>query len=300
MESRSSCRRHSLHPCRAAGNWSLIFQVWLPSYSLSPFHSIPFLTPCFGFFWVVPLGGARPPRDAMILSDHRIIKILMSHFLLDQFDFAVAVQKLKDAKTDSDKTLGCDGAQVLECTMERMRNIGEIVETFYNNLPLRRRQFEDSQEKESATLVDQEGVFIEPFERDKTPMALSIKDYYIRLEQKRREEEEQIAILKALEAEKAAQKALRQSQFYGFTRASSIATPGQFTAATNAGGERGSVMRGSTMVTSSIHPLAAAASAAVAAVTAATTATATGNQSADEDADSVTTAAISVSSNHSR
>ncbi|RYH14424.1 hypothetical protein EON65_33655 [archaeon] len=159
----------------------------------------------------------RPTRDAIVLSDNRVIKLLLQHFLLDQKDYGVALQKLRDAKVATDKTLGCDGNTYYECPMDRMRLIGEHVETFYNSLHLRMKQYEDSLEKESSTHVDAHGVLVEPFERDsKYPVPLGIRDYYIRLEAKRKEEEERLALEKTLAAEKAAQKAERNALFFGF------------------------------------------------------------------------------------
>jgi hypothetical protein len=147
-------------------------------------------------------GGGRPHKEVLVLSNARIIKILRTHHLLDTKYVAIAMNKLQEAKTDADKTLGCNGITYYETIMEKAKLIGEHIETFYEHLHLRAKQFIDSQEKENYDECDENGKLYELFEKDKYPMPISIADYYIRKDLKIREKEEKEKAEKQKEVEK--------------------------------------------------------------------------------------------------
>ena len=169
-------------------------------------------------------GGGRPPREVLVLSDQRIIKILRSHHLLDARYVAIALAKLEEARVKAQQTLGCNGNTYYECPMDRARLIGEHLETFYNNLHLRMKQFEDSIERENADDCDEAGRLIEMFEREKYPIPPSIADYYQRQEALQKEREEKEAAEKAAQLEKERRMAERYAIYRGASTVSQIQT----------------------------------------------------------------------------
>jgi hypothetical protein len=149
----------------------------------------------------IPLSGTldfdfsctpRPPRTALVLSDLRVVKVLLNHFLLEPRDAAVALHRLHYAKQQADKTLGCNGVTHYECPMDRARQIGECVESFYSHLHLRCRQWLEAQEKEASTEVDEaSGQLRDLFDRDRHfPIPLAVSDWFVRLELAERERAE--------------------------------------------------------------------------------------------------------------
>jgi hypothetical protein len=162
-------------------------------------------------------GGGRPPRDVLVLSDARIIKILRSHFLLEARFAAIAMLKLREAAEAGHSTLGCNGVTYYECPMERAKLISEHMEAFYNNVQFRSKQHLDSLEKENFDEVDHLGRLIDMYERDKYPVAPDIGDYYVRQEAKQRERDEADAVERAKAEEKAARLAERYALYRGQT-----------------------------------------------------------------------------------
>lgn len=82
-----------------------------------------------------------------------------------------------DMKHHFPQTLGCEGRNYYEVPMERARLIGEHVEQFYENLHLRSRHFEQSQDKEVSVAVDANNDLIDLFENDKYPISTHISDF---------------------------------------------------------------------------------------------------------------------------
>lgn len=119
-----------------------------------------------------------------MLSDVRVVKLLMTNFILEPVECAIAIYKLSTAATAGEKTLGCNGNNYWEQPMERARLIGEHVEQFYLNYALRVRQFEESLEKESSTATDPiTGQLLDLFERDKYPINMNLGDFMYKSEQ---------------------------------------------------------------------------------------------------------------------
>lgn len=173
----------------------------------------------------IPLSGTldfdfsctpRPPRNTLILSDLRVVKILLNHFLLEPRDAAVALHRLRYAKVQADKTLGCNGVTHFECPMDRARQIGECCEWFYNNIHLRCRQWQDTLEKEASTEVDEStGQLKDLFDRDRLfSIPLTVSDWFIRLEQAEYEKMEKERVEREKQIDKQRRLAARY-QVYG-------------------------------------------------------------------------------------
>ncbi len=169
----------------------------------------------------VPLSGKlefdfschlKPAFEDMPMSDERIIRLLIRYFLLDPKDVGVALQKLFDSKVKSEIQLGCNGVMSATevCSMERMKEITEHIDNFYNQLPIRWHLYEESMEKMSRPVTEVHGKIIELFERDKFPIPSSITNEYRRIEDAK--DEEHRAILQSMKRKLStvAAKGLRQ------------------------------------------------------------------------------------------
>jgi len=145
-------------------------------------------------------GTFHAPRDALILSDARVVKTLLMHGLIDPHDVGIALNYLREMKIAYDETLSCDGTTVYECSMDRARLIGEHCEQFYAMIDHRSKQYLESTEKESLTPTTdpKSGQLVDCFERDtKYPLHLSIHDYYMRKEAKDKEIADKLAAERA-------------------------------------------------------------------------------------------------------
>jgi hypothetical protein len=136
------------------GNWSAFRNEMLNGEPvvLSPAFAQPI--PLSGKLEFDFSGAGRPTRDSLVVSDVRVVKILMNNGLLHPNDTPVALYKLGVLATAAEKTLGCEGRNYYEVQMERARLIGEHVEMFYENIHLRSRHFEQTQEKELSVALD--------------------------------------------------------------------------------------------------------------------------------------------------
>lgn len=122
-------------------------------------------------------GAGRPTRDALVVSDVRVVKILMNNGLLHPHDSPVALYKLSLLAAAANKTLGCEGRSYYEVPMERARLVGEHVEQFYEQLHLRSKHFAQALEKELSVAVDAKGDLIDLFEPDKYPVYMHVGDF---------------------------------------------------------------------------------------------------------------------------
>jgi hypothetical protein len=165
------------------GNWSSFRNELLNGepVSLSPAFAQPI--PLSGKLEFDFSGAGRPTRDALPVSDVRVVKILMNNGLLHPHDSPVALYKLSVLKSAADKTLACEGRNYYEVPMERARLIGEHVEQFYEQLHLRSKHFEQCQEKELSVAVDQKGELTDLFEQDKYPVNMHVSDFMNSTEQ---------------------------------------------------------------------------------------------------------------------
>eukprot|EP01038_Epipyxis_sp_PR26KG_P005119 gene5119-7131_t len=113
-------------------------------------------------------GGGRPTRDVLPCSDIRIVKILVSHFLMQPSECAVALYRLNQYANVAYNTLVCNGTTYYEVPMDRARMIGEHMDAFYSNLNLRSRQFDESIDKEQSVILNEfTGELVDRFEKDK-------------------------------------------------------------------------------------------------------------------------------------
>jgi hypothetical protein len=122
-------------------------------------------------------GAGRPTRDALVVSDIRVVKILMNNALLHPNDTPVALYKMNVLAAAAEKAVGCEGRNYYEVTMERARLIGEHIESFYENLHLRCRHFEQSLDKETSVALDPNGELLDLFEPDKYPISTHVSDF---------------------------------------------------------------------------------------------------------------------------
>jgi hypothetical protein len=159
------------------GNWSSFRNELLDNepVTLSPAFAQPI--PTSGKLQFDFSGAGRPTRDSLPVSDIRVVKILMNNGLLHPNDCPVALYKLSVLESAAEKTLGCAGRTYYEVPMERARLIAEHVEQFYENLHLRSKHFELSQEKEISVAVDGDGNLIDNFENDKYPVFMHVSDF---------------------------------------------------------------------------------------------------------------------------
>ena len=159
------------------GNWSSFRNELLDGEPvvLSPAFAQPI--PRFGKLQFDFSGAGRPTRDALVVSDIRVVKLLMNNCLLHPNDCPVALYKLSVLGAAAEKTLGCEGRNYYEVQMERARLIGEHVESFYENLHLRSRHFEQTIDREGSVAVDQSGDLIDLFETEKYPIQVHVSDF---------------------------------------------------------------------------------------------------------------------------
>ena len=159
------------------GNWSSFRNELLNGepVTITPSFAQPF--PLSGKIEFDFITSDRPGRDVMVLSDIRVVKVLLAHFLLRPKDCAIVLYKLNWLTTQLDRTLDCDGVTFYECPMDRARMIAEHVEHFYENLHLRSRHHAETIEKESSTLVDASGELLRLFEPEKGFIPTKISDF---------------------------------------------------------------------------------------------------------------------------
>lgn len=159
------------------GNWSSFRNEYLNGepVTLSPSFAQPI--PLSGKLEFDFSGAGRPNRDALVVSDVRVVKILMNNYLLHPNDCPVALYMLSVLGQAAEKTLGCEGRSYYEVQMERTRLIAEHVEQFYENIHLRSKHYEQCQDKEISVAVDQNGNLIDLFENEKYPISTHVSDF---------------------------------------------------------------------------------------------------------------------------
>lgn len=159
------------------GNWSSFRNELLNGepVTLSPSFAQPI--PLSGKLEFDFSGAGRPNRDALVVSDVRVVKILMNNYLLHPNDCPVALYMLSVLGMAAEKTLGCEGRNYYEVQMERTRLVAEHVEQFYENIHLRSKHFEQCQDKEISVVVDQNGNLIDLFENEKYPIHTHVSDF---------------------------------------------------------------------------------------------------------------------------
>lgn len=159
------------------GNWSSFRNELLNGepVTLSPTFAQPI--PLSGKLEFDFSGAGRPTREALVVSDVRVVKILMNNHLLHPNDCPVALYMLSVLGQAADKTLGCEGLTYYEVQMERARSIAVHMEQFHENIHLRSKHFEQTQDKELSVAVDQNGDLIELFENEKYPIHTHISDF---------------------------------------------------------------------------------------------------------------------------
>lgn len=139
------------------GNWSSFRNEMYNGnpITLTPAFAQPI--PTMGVLHFDFVSDVRPKRDAIALSDLRVVKVLLNHFLLKPRDAPVAMKKLRWLEERLDQTLSCSGDTFYECPMNEAKAISEHMEVFYGSIMFRDRHLQECLEKESSTLVDSSG-----------------------------------------------------------------------------------------------------------------------------------------------
>lgn len=120
----------------------------------------------------------RPRKDVSVLSDNRVLKVLMNNGLLQNKDLGLAIIFLGESLTKSEKLLSTNRVNHFECSLSRAKEIARHAEAFHTNILHRAQQYRDSVKNEKSTAVDRNGNLIELFERDNScPMAEMLLDY---------------------------------------------------------------------------------------------------------------------------
>lgn len=95
-------------------------------------------------------GGNLPSIDDMICSDQRVVKILVTLHMMHSSPDAMdcAVRKLERLKKASERSMGGNGLTIYESSWERSIEVGEAMDSFYENLADRPNELEEVKDQE--------------------------------------------------------------------------------------------------------------------------------------------------------
>jgi Ca2+-binding EF-hand superfamily protein len=89
----------------------------------------------------------RPPKDALPITDKKLLKVLLKHSLLSILDVGVALWKLEEKKERNQLSLACKGTELVENNPERAGNINNHMNDFYSHLEIRSQQLQENRER---------------------------------------------------------------------------------------------------------------------------------------------------------
>jgi hypothetical protein len=108
----------------------------------------------------------RPRPDDMVMTDSRVVKILCNSFLLEPEDCMSALKKLKHYFVRGEAALDCDGHTIFETPTKRAHHIGLHTDDFYDNIHLRRKEYEETNTRENQVQYDTNGAAIDDLDED--------------------------------------------------------------------------------------------------------------------------------------
>ncbi len=95
------------------------------------------------------IGTVRPPKDAIVANDQRVLKILLSHYLLEENEVPENWLLLKKQKVMAERSLDCDGHTMYKCPVQKAQKISYHMSEFYTNLSQRMRQYDTMAAREN-------------------------------------------------------------------------------------------------------------------------------------------------------
>ena len=96
------------------------------------------------------ISDKRCSLDDIILSDIRVVNMLIKLYQIHPDERALALKRLKISKIKTDTTLKGNSVTIYECSDKRAREIGIHMQNFYDNLPLRTEQIDKSKMLENV------------------------------------------------------------------------------------------------------------------------------------------------------
>ena len=131
------------------GNWSCFRNEMLNSKPITIDADFATPLPRAGRVEFDFIGTTRPPKDAIVANDQRVLKILLSHYLLEENDVPENWLLLKKQKIMAERSLDCDGHTMYKCPVQKAQKISHYMSEFYTNLPQRMRQFDTMAAREN-------------------------------------------------------------------------------------------------------------------------------------------------------
>lgn len=143
------------------GNWSCFRNEMLNSKPVTIDAEFATPLPRAGRVEFDFIGTTRPPKDALVANDQRVLKILLSHYLLEENEVPGNWLTLKKQKAMAERSLDCDGHTMYKCPVQKAQKISFHMSEFYTNLPQRMRQYDTmaarENNKKSTKTVQQKG-----------------------------------------------------------------------------------------------------------------------------------------------
>ena len=143
----------ALGDCSQKGNWSCFRNEWFNGKPVD--ITMEFISPMpksgrleFDFVSERRCG----PHD-FVLSDVRVVNMLIHLFLLRPDERDLALQRFAKCKAQTDRTLNGDGKTVYEVPTAIAKEVGLLMEDFYDKLHCRADQVEKCRQAESVKMV---------------------------------------------------------------------------------------------------------------------------------------------------